>query len=281
MGLSGIRARLLAIGVLLVSLALATACGGEEEPRLGESPTPQGGSPTAEASSPTPQGSSAAACQAIQDLKSYRYTMHFLIESPEPPTPPATPLPTPSTLITTSISSPIDYTVDASYVAPDRFDAMTTMKIHETGEERTVAIVIIGNRHWYKSGDQWTENPNALLGYLPPDICSAIFPDLNLPQAEPERESVNGVKALHYSLPDVFSEHAMAQIFGAGSVMDLIMKRLNVDLWLAEDGGWPVRMEIRSSGVFSDGSELRELRLELIVDLRDVNSDEIKVEPPA
>jgi hypothetical protein len=206
--------------------------------------------------------------------------MHLLVTSPEPSEGPTTPFPTPSTPITRVIGSSVilDYTIDASYVAPDRFDAMTTNKIYETGEERELPIIIIGDRHWYKIGGQWLEDPRIPLAYRPADICSAIFPDLNLPEAEPERESVNGVKALHYSLPDVFSEQAMAQIFGAGSEMDILMKRLNVNLWLAEDGGWPARMEIRSSGFFSDG---RELRVELTVDLTDVNSDEIKVEPPA
>lgn len=287
MGFSGMRARLLAIGILLISVALATACGGEEEPGPGESPTPQHGSPTAEAGSPTPprgsatpQGGSLAACQALQDLKSYRYVMHLLVESSKPSEQPTTPVTTPSTPITRLITSPVilDYTIDASYVAPDRFDAMTIQKIYETGEESELPIIVIGDRRWYKVADQWTEDPRVPFAYRPSDICSAIFPDLKLSEAEPEKESVNGVDALHYSLPDVLSEQGMAQIFGAGSEMDILMKKLNVELWLAEDGGWPARMEIRSSGFLSDGTELK---VDLTVDLRDVNSDDIKVEPPA
>ena len=266
MALKRIRLCLLAIAMLLLSLALATACDGQEEPQPGESPTPEGGA--------------SRSCEAIQDLKSYRYTVHLLIESPEPSENPTTPVPTPSTTITRYFTGPyvFDYSIDASYVAPDRFDAITTQKIHETGEEQEIPIVIIGDRHWYKMADQWLEDPRVPLAYRPPDICSAIFPDLNLSQAEPEGESVNGVKALHYSLADVFSEQGMGQIFGVGSEMDILMKKLNVELWLAEDDGWPARMEIRSSGVFADG---REMRVQLTVDLRDVNNAEIKVEPPA
>lgn len=265
MGLSGIRLGLLAIAMLLLSLAVATACGGEEEPQPGESPTPE--------------ESASAACEAMQELKSYRYTVHVLVDSPEPSEHPGTPLPTPTVAITRHITSPIifDYVIDASYVAPDRLDAMTFQTQHETGEVRELPIVIIGDRHWYKLADYWIEDPRVPLSYRPADICSAIFPDVDLSQAEPERESVNGVKTLHYSLADVFSEQAMAHIFGAGSEMDILMKRLNLELWLAEDGGWPARMEIRTSGVLADG---RELRVELTAELRDVNSDEIKVEPP-
>lgn len=263
MGLSGIRPGLLAIAVLLLGLAMATACGGGQP---GESTTPE--------------GSALSPCETLLGLKSYRYTTHVLVESPEPPEHPTTPLPTPSTTITRRIIHPVifDYTIDASYVAPDRFDAMTIQKQHETGEERELPIVIIGDRRWYKVADRWIEDPRLPLSYGPQDICSAMFSDLDLRQAEPARESVNGVKALHYSLADVFSEQGMAQLFGAGSEMDILLKRLNVDLWLAEDGGWPARMEVRSSGFFSDG---REFRVTLTVDLRDVNSEEIKVEPPA
>jgi len=265
MTLRGIRPGLLAIATLLLSLALATACGGQEEPQPGESPTPE--------------GTASPPCEAVEELKSYRYTVHLLVESPEPPENPTTPLPTPSTTITRTIAHPVifDYTIDASYVAPDRLDAMTTEKVHATGETRELPIVIIGDRRWYKLADSWLEDPRVPLSYLPTDICSAIFPDLDLSQAEPGRESVNGVEALHYSLADVFSEQGMARIFGPGSEMDILLKRLNVELWLAEDGGWPARMKVRSSGFFGDG---REFRVELTVDLRDVNSADIKVEPP-
>jgi len=265
MALRGIRLCLLAIAMLLLSLALATACGGGEKSQPGESPTPV--------------GSTSPPCEAMQELKSYRYTVHLLVESGEPSENATTPLPTPSATITGQTSSPFvfDYTIDASYVAPDRIDAMTTETVHATGEERQLPIVVIGDRRWYKVADEWVENPSVPLAYRPADICSAILPDVDLSQAEPGRENVNGVNTLHYSLTDVFSEQGMAQIFGAGSNMDILLKRLNVDLWLAEDEGWPARMEIRSSGLFSDG---RELRVELTAELRDVNSEEIKVEPP-
>lgn len=262
MALRGMRPGLLAIAMLLLSLALVTACGDQEEPQPEESPTPE-----ETVSSP---------CEAMQDLKTYRYTVHLLVESAEPPEHPTTPVPTASTSVTYTVV--FDYTIDASYVAPDRFDAIAIEKSHLTGAEREQPIVVIGDRRWFKLADSWVEDPRVPLAHRPFDTCSAIFPDLDLSQAEPGRESVNGVKTLHYSLADVFSEQGMARIFGAGSDMDILLKRLNVDLWLAEDGGWPARMEIRSSGLFGDG---RELRVELTLDLRDVNSEDIEVEPPA
>jgi hypothetical protein len=265
MALRRIRPGLLAIAMLLFSLALAIACGGQEEPQPGESPTPEGGA--------------LSSCEALEELKAYRYTVYLLVESPEPPENATPPPPTPGTTIIRNILHPVlfDYTIEASYVAPDRLDAMTIQWLPVSGEERELPIVIIGDRRWFMLADQWVEDPRVPLSYRPLDICSAIFPDLDLSQAEPRSESVNGVKTLYYSLADVFSEQGMARIFGPGSEMDILLKRLNVDLWLAEDGGWPARMEIRSSGFFGDG---REFRVELTVDLRDVNSEEIKVEPP-
>jgi len=85
------------------------------------------------------------------------------------------------------------------------------------------------------------------------------------------------VKSFHYTLPQVHSEQAWAKIFGPESDLDILLKQLDVDLWLAEKGNWPVRMEIRSSGFYADG---RELRAHLLVAPKDVNSDDIRVEPP-
>jgi len=51
-----------------------------------------------------------------------------------------------------------------------------------------------------------------------------------------------------------------------------------VGLWLSEKGNWPVRMKLSSSGLYGDGCELR---ADLLLDIRDVNSADIRVEPPS
>ena len=59
--------------------------------------------------------------------------------------------------------------------------------------------------------------------------------------------------------------------------MDILLKKLDVDLWLSEKNNWPVRMNLSSSEVYGDG---RELRVHLLLDIGDANSGDIRVEPP-
>jgi hypothetical protein len=254
---------LLAIVGLLV--ALAAACGGGGEPQDEGSPTPP----------PTPGDAALAPCQALQALKTYRYSVDLKLESPEPAEAPAEPRPTPTVTLTRQFDGPFssEYAAETSFVAPDRISTIVTV---DSGTP--LAEISIGGQGWVQLAGNWIPAQNPVnTPYEPVVVCEAVLPDLDLSQAEPQEEEVNGVKSLHYTLPQVHSEQAWAKIFGPESDLDILFKTLDVDLWLAEKGGWPVRMEIRSSGFYADG---RELRAHLLVDLRDANSDDIQVEPP-
>jgi hypothetical protein len=56
-----------------------------------------------------------------------------------------------------------------------------------------------------------------------------------------------------------------------------LLKKLDADPWLAEKDNWLVGMEIRSSGLYGNG---RERRAQLLLDIRDANSGDIRVGPP-
>ena len=246
--------------------ALAAACGGGGEPQAEGSPTPP----------PTGEDAALAPCQALQALKAYRYSVNLKIESPEPSETPAEPRPTPTATLTRELGGPFlfEHAIDASFVAPDRIEALITA---DSGEP--LAMITIGGQVWVQLAGNWTpaEQPFTI-PYQPSVVCETILPELDLSQAEPQEEKANGVKSLHYTFPQVHSEQAWAKIYGAGSDLDILLKKVDVDLWLAEKGNWPVRMEICSSGLYSDG---RELRAQLLVDIRDANSDDIRVEPPS
>ena len=159
-------------------------------------------------------------------------------------------------------------------MAPDRIEALITV---DSGEP--LAMITIGGEVWVQlAGKRAPAQQPFSIPYRPPVVCEAVLTELNLSQAEPQEEKTNGVKSLHYTFPQVHSEQAMAKIFGEQSDMAILLKKLDVDLWLAKKGNWPVRMEIRSSGFCGDG---RELRAHLLVDTRDANSDDIRVEPPS
>jgi hypothetical protein len=265
---SGVRGltkawRLLAIVGLLT--ALAAACGGGGEPQAEGSATPP----------PTVDNGDLAPCQALQALEAYRYTVELRLESPKPSETPGEPRPTPTSTITRDFGGDFlfEYTIETSFVAPDRFEASMTAK----GED-SVAIITIGTQVWTLSPSGWilTEVPFTI-PYQPPVICEAVLADLDLSAAEPQEEKVNNVDTLHYTFPEVRSEQAWAKIYGPGSDLDILLKELEVDLWLSEQDNWPVRMELSSSGLYGDG---RELRVGLMLDIRDANSADIRVEPP-
>jgi hypothetical protein len=52
---------------------------------------------------------------------------------------------------------------------------------------------------------------------------------------------------------------------------------MNVEVWVAEKDGLPMRMDLQSSGVYIDG---RQLLAHVRIELRDINDKDIKVEAP-
>jgi len=253
---------LLAIAALLV--ALAAPCGGGGEPQAEGSPTPP----------PTAEDAALAPCRALQALKAYRYSVDWRLESPEPEETPGAPRPTPTSSITREFTTPFlfESNIEASFVAPDRFEVLFTTDSNE------VSMIIIGSQTWSETNGRWRPTAQPYdLPYTPSEVCEAILADLDFSLVEPQEDKLNDVKSLHYTFSQVHSEQAWAKIYGPGSDLDILLKKLDVDLWLAEKGNWPVRIDTRSSGLYGVG---RELRVHLLIDIRDSNSGDIRVEPP-
>jgi len=252
-----------ALAIVGLLTALAAACGGGGEPEGEGSATP-----------PPGQDAALAPCQALQGLETYRYSSSVKLESPEPEEPPAEGRPTPISTLTREFTGPFlfEYNTEASFVAPDRTETSIT------GPGNPFSTIVIGSQAWVQMGGQWrpTAQP-PLVPYSPSNICEAVLPDLDLSQIEPQEEKVNNVKSLRYSFSQVSSPQTMARIFGSGSDMDILLKTLDVEVWLAEKDDWPVRMDISGSAVYADG---RELRVHISVDVRDANNGDIRVEPP-
>ncbi len=140
-----------------------------------------------------------------------------------------------------------------------------------------MSVIIIGDQNWVHMGTAWNETVNPInVSYRPLETCNAVLPDLDLTQAEAQPEKWNDIDTLHYSFSQVPSE-AIATLFGAQSDMGILLKNIDVELWLAEDDSQLVRIEVQSSGLYADS---RELRLRLVGDVKDANDDSIRVEPP-
>lgn len=92
-------------------------------------------------------------------------------------------------------------------------------------------------------------------------------------------ERVNGVDAVRY---DLTSEQFAAAFpdgglpGGAGGDVSEALGEFEVTIWIARDSGIPVRMLLEGST--GDGNGEGSVRVEL--NIRDLNSDDIKIEPP-
>ena len=131
-------------------------------------------------------------------------------------------------------------------------------------------------------GEQWNyiagrwilaDNP-APYNYSPALICHSMMDGLQL-TGTPTPDTVNGVDTTHYEFEDV-SLLTGSYLFNSGSDQDRLLRVYSGDVWLTEDG-WPVRLESRSVGTYPSG---RELSLEVSLDITDVNSEDVAVEPP-
>jgi hypothetical protein len=257
-GLSGLVYLLLALTVVTAG---AMACGGGEEGPSG---------------SPSAEEPALAACQALNDLERYHYVSYYKLESPEaleetPPQPHATPL----RPITRPLAGDFlfEYKMDAFFVAPDR-----TEVVIDAGTGAELGMIAIGEDVWLTSDGAWVEAANAPLPpYRPDRVCDAFVSLLDLSTAQPEFEKIDDLNTIHYALEEVVAQDSMKAMFGSGSDLHLVVHKVSVDIWLEERDKWPVRMEVRGSGFYSDE---RELRMELVIDVTDVNSDKIRVEPP-
>jgi len=243
----------------LVASLLAACGGGEEEP----------------ASPPGGEDEAIASCRALEALEKYRYLVNWSLESPELTETPAAGHLTPTSGLTRDYIGYFffDYNIDASFVAPNRIDAIIS-----SAGGIPFRMITIGNQSWALFASDWTETlPEQSVGYRPLDICNAILADLTLSQAERKEEKVNDIESIHYSFSRIPSQQAMAMIFGPGSDTVSLVTLADVELWMAEKGNWPVRIEVSGSGLYADG---RELRTHILVEIRDANSDDIQVEPP-
>jgi len=82
---------------------------------------------------------------------------------------------------------------------------------------------------------------------------------------------------IHYAFLENASPQGVAKVFGENSEMALLIKTLDVGLRLSEDGEELVRLGFQGKGLYSDG---RPLMVHLVLDVRHINDDGIKVQPP-
>lgn len=224
---SSSRAFVVAVVCVLGALLVASCSDGDSpDARLTSTPAEAAPSPTA-----TPQGGGAL------PLESYQYLATVKVKERGP----------------RGKGKEVVFTTWGLYQAPDRHSFTYALKL---GGEKPIVhrAVIIGDEAWMRTNKkEWQEVPadDPELESLLATAFTSKRPDfLGGPGFEEVRESarrlpsqedaVNGVPADHYQVGTAgweFMDSFLAEERGSGAVSDF-----NWELWLAKDGGWPVRL---------------------------------------
>ena len=265
-------------GAIATATAAAPASGNVSAtgtPRDGATATPREGSPSV---SPSGGGSSAQAvgCEFPSDIKSFRFEMTMKANLPSTPEA-GTPAPDePLGDFLGALSGLMgDMKMEGAVIAPDRSSMVMTVGGHEFG-----SFVQIGSQQWMKVAGltDWTEGPASdESGFLfsPMDFCETAEEDLSsaLSGLEGDKETVNGIETVHYHLDQADLTFFQEFLGGTEDLPD----EFNMDVWLAEDGDWPVRMIFAASGEDDDGQSLS---FDISIEFKDFNDSSIKIEPP-
>ena len=289
---------LLAALAMILGVALLAACGGaeSEEPDAAAttgasgatrlisqtgpdataspeaSPTPEATAPTPEAASPPPELVEAApmTCVFPADTRSFRLSMAMETTDMDY-----------GSLFGTAGGGgggaaggfldlfdgfSDETTMEFTYVAPDRWSIV----VFEDGEE-TCSYIVIGSQAWCKEAGStdWVEEPASEedLAFSTQDFCE-IEDLLPSPGQVGEKETVNGIEAVHYQLSEEASTQWPAEDMEWESTYDV---------WLAEDGNWPVRVAYE---VAYQAGLLEHYSMDMLWEISDLNDPSIVVESP-
>jgi len=185
-------------------------------------------------------------------------------------------------------------TADGEFEAPDRLTCTIGVSIDGT-EAGTENLVVIGGDAWLDTGEGFeatSANDPSATGDL--DLCAgspAFWKGFDfLQELGPitgQSETVNGVVATRYRLGEA------AETLGSLGFLPAQLEGVTIkefDVWAAEDGGWPVAVNVDFSFDAKAASEAfglpleegaTEARVTTRVDITDVNGADIHVEPPA
>ena len=132
-------------------------------------------------------------------------------------------------------------------------------------------VMEIDGQAWMLEGDTWQSVPSSVVEglagpvsmYVPADSWDALEDDfLGEPVYEGD-QTINGIRTRHYS-----SEQSLVE---GGETL-----QAHGEVWIAEDGGYPVRFMIEANIVDGEGGHSS---MEMTVELSDVNGS-VMIEPP-
>jgi len=144
-----------------------------------------------------------------------------------------------------------------------------------------VHLISVGSVFWTLVEDEWvahqiTPESPLPIPYLPLSLCGLLDRDLDLGGVEDVSEAVGGTKAHRYTL-DGFPTELAATIWSAESDMGRLITEYSGDVWAADDGSYPLKVELTGNGFYTSG---RELATVISMEVSDRGSSDINVEAP-
>ena len=271
--------------VLLLALAaVAASCGGDDENGDADAESGTGAAAPAAPAAPAADSDAAAdgGADALADLTSFRYDMTVEVSGDA-----AGGGGLPSGL---SLDLNLSMAISGAVIAPDREQRELTADLGFI--ELRLETIRIGDRAWMRElGGDWEEqaglggdalgldfavSPIELFGGGGLEALGTVVSGL-----DGTLETVNGVEAVRYEL----TADQFARAFpDSGEFTDIagvdatgVEGEFTTTIWVARGSGIPVRLVMDGASAI-DGAE-SSIHVEL--NLRDFNSDEITIEPPA
>lgn len=213
-------------------------------------------------------------CEEISSIESYRYSLSLGLDIPafgddvDPLL--VDPLNAFSDALTALFS---DMQLEGAYVAPDRTQVVLSFQ----GED--LEWRAIGDQSWVRYADEWEEQTTSTNDDIltPEIVCDDIVDDLSVSfdGLGSDEQIVNGVDTYHYSLGRDDIEQLPDLLGGTGSAD--VPEDLQFDIWLAQDGLWPMKVEVKANDKDDAGLPVG---LALSMELRDINDSNVSIEPP-
>jgi hypothetical protein len=181
------------------------------------------------------------------------------------------------------------------YVSPDRHSVIYTIKLAD-GTEFEQRLVAIGQRAWFKVyGSQWKRTnlqdravQNLLTTAFTP-MRSDFLGGSGLMRVQESvqdlhgvPESINGVEAIHYDVDA--TGKALLDTFLPPEAASAA-HGVKWDLWLAEEGGWPIQIQARfdieqKSGLLSGLGLRPPAAWKLLIEISKPNDPGMMIYPP-
>ena len=267
--------------------------------------------------------SSPAVVDGIVYIGSHNHYVYAITEDPSPttatapaeesPTPTPSPMPSPTPAPTAAAAGGpptafletfhaafeasvetetgnIDFAIGGDFEAPGSCSCDTRLSVADVPLLKQRAI-LMGDKAWIDMGDGWSETtpsePEMVDALRLCPACPSFWEDrwFEAPTLPGEHDTKNGVPAIHYTL----AEHPEA-FTGIDLIPEEWGESVSVetaDIWVAEDGGWPVCISLRLSAEGQAAEEIIPLlegiewaSIAATIDITRANDPSIRVNAP-